>query len=75
MDLEKLRTIISNVWESGLIVKVIVMDMGNHGLQSELNIANMEFKLENPTILIIPDPIHGLKNLRNAILNHGAVIN
>ena len=80
MDLEKLNTIICNIQESGLIVKALVMDMGNQRLQSELNIANMNYKFENPSIpgesiLIIPDPIHGLKNLRNAILKHGAVIN
>ena len=80
MDLEKLTTIICNIQESGLIVKAAVMDMGNPRLQSDLNVANMKYKFDNPSmpgesILIIPDPIHGLKNLQNAILNHGAVIN
>ena len=79
MNLEKLKTIITNVQESGLIVKVVVMDMGNHRLQSDLHIANMEYTFDNPSvkgesILIMPDPIHGLKNLRNAIIEHGAVI-
>ena len=63
----------------GLSVKVVVMDMGNHRLQSDLHIANMEYTFDNPSvqgesILIMPDPIHGLKNLRNAIIEHGAVI-
>ena len=80
IDLEKLKTIICDIQESGLIVKSVVMDMGNPRLQSDLNVANMEYKFDNPSvpgesILIIPDPIHGLKNLRNAILSHGAVIN
>ena len=78
MNFEKLKTIITNVQKSGLIVKVVVMDMGNHRLQSDLHIANMEYKFDNPSvpgesILIVPDPIHGLKNLRNAIIEHGAV--
>ena len=80
MSLEDLKTIICHIQESGLIVKVLVMDLGNHKLQSELEVANMEYRFDNPTvpgesILIMPDPIHGLKNLRNAIIEHGAVIN
>ena len=78
MDIEDLKKMIINVQETGLIVKGIIMDMGNHHIQGQLNVAQMEYKFENPSIpgesvLIIPDPIHGLKNLRNAIIDHGAV--
>ena len=77
MNLKKLMTILCNIQESGLIGKALVMDMGNPSLQSDLNVANLEYKFDNPSIpgegesiLIIPDPIHGLKNLRDAILNY-----
>ena len=80
MDIEDLKKIIINIQETGLIVKGIIMDLGNHHVQGQLNVAQMEYKFENPSIpdevvLIIPDPIHCLKNLRNALVDHGAVFN
>ena len=78
MDIEDLKKMIRNIQETGLIVKGIIMDMGNHHIQGQLNVAKMEYKFENPSfpeesVLIIPDPIHGLKNLRNALIDHGAI--
>ena len=78
MDIEDLKKIIINIQETGLIVKALIMDLGNHHIQGQLNIAKMEYKFPNPSIpgeevLIIPDPIHCLKNLRTALIDHGAV--
>ena len=74
---ETLETIIIRIQSIGLVVKVLIMDLGNHTIQSELGFSQGARSFKNPSlpgdILIHPDPIHNFKSMRNALLDHGIV--
>lgn len=79
IDKDTLDKIIVRVQSIGLIVKVLIMDLGNHHLQSQLKFSEGSMSFKNPSlpgdILISPDPIHNFKSLRNHLLDHGILFN
>ena len=77
IDRETLDTIVVRIQTTGLVVKVLIMDLGNHTIQSELRFSEGARSFKNPSlpgdILINPDPIHNFKSMRNHLLDHGIV--